>query len=99
MVQRVSALYMLLFLLFALARFAVDRPEDYAAWRAWIGAGGMRIAAMVFCAALIAHAWVGMRDVVMDYVGPLPLRLAVLACLALALAGLLLWLLLILASA
>ena len=99
LVQRVSALYMLLFLVFALARFAVDPPRDYVSWHAWIGAGGMRIATLVFSAALVAHAWVGLRDVAMDYVHPLPIRLTVLGCAALALLALALWLVLILATA
>jgi succinate dehydrogenase / fumarate reductase membrane anchor subunit len=90
---------MLLFMLFAVARFAADPPRDYASWRASIGSGGMRMAALAFSVALVAHAWVGLRDVIMDYVHPLPLRLFALAGVALALLALATWLAVILASA
>ena len=33
------------------------------------------------------HAWVGLRDVTLDYVNPLGVRIAVLALIALALLG------------
>ena len=36
----------------------------------------MRIATLLFVLALALHAWVGMRDIFMDYVQPLGLRLA-----------------------
>ena len=36
----------------------------------------MRLATWLFIATLAMHAWVGMRDILMDYVRPLGLRLA-----------------------
>ena len=42
-------------------------------------------------AALLAHAWVGVRDVVMDYVHPVALRLLVLSLLVLYFTGLGVW--------
>ena len=45
----------------------------------------------VFGAALLAHAWVGLRDVILDYVRPAALRLSLLGLLALALATLGVW--------
>jgi succinate dehydrogenase / fumarate reductase membrane anchor subunit len=86
-VQRITALYMLLFVVFVLGRLAVDAPGSYAAWRAWIASGTMRLATLVFFAALLLHAWVGLRDVVMDYVHPLPARLLALALAALGLSA------------
>lgn len=35
-VQRLSALYLLVFLLFAVARIAGEPPQSYAQWRAWV---------------------------------------------------------------
>jgi succinate dehydrogenase / fumarate reductase membrane anchor subunit len=39
------------------------------------------------------HAWVGLRDVMMDYVRPVPLRISLLALLWVTLAGLAIWVL------
>ena len=97
--QRVSAVYLLFFLMFVLARFAFDPPTDSMAWHAWLGADGMRVASTAFSAVLVAHTWVGLSDVVLDYVRPSPLRSPVLAGIALALLALLVWLLRILISA
>lgn len=98
-VQRVSAVYVLLFFLTTLVWLAAHRPVTYAQWHAWVISGGARPAMMLFFAALLVHAWVGLRDVLLDYVKPLPIRVAALAALALGLAGLGGWAAQILTSA
>lgn len=87
LVQRVSALYMLLFLVYALARWRLAHPAGYAAWKAWLLAPSTRVPLVLFFAALLLHAWVGLRDVILDYIHPVGLRLAVLALAALWLAA------------
>jgi succinate dehydrogenase / fumarate reductase membrane anchor subunit len=96
LLQRLTAVYMLLFLVIVLARFAADAPSSYEAWRSWIGAAGMRIATLLFVAAVLLHAWVGLRDVAMDYVHPPALRIGVLALVAAGLAAAGAWMALIL---
>jgi len=36
LVQRASAVYMLLFIVFFMAHFAADPPHSYHAWHAWM---------------------------------------------------------------
>jgi succinate dehydrogenase / fumarate reductase membrane anchor subunit len=91
MVQRFTAVYMLLFVVFTLLHFAFDRPHSYADWLHWIGAPFVLITTALFFAALLLHAWVGLRDVTMDYVRALPVRVSLLASLAFLLIGLGLW--------
>ena len=91
LVQRVSAVYMLLFLVFVLAHFLLDVPRSYLAWHTWIANPVVSIATFVFFAALLAHMWVGLRDVILDYVKPLAVRAGALALLALGLIGLGAW--------
>ena len=58
----------------------------------WLRSGTfVRLGTMFFVAALLYHAWVGMRDIVMDYVKPAGLRLALEALVAGALAFELIW--------
>ena len=90
-VQRFTAVYMLFFFLFALLHFAFNRPLSYGDWHEWITGRFVLIATALFFVALLLHAWIGLRDVVMDYVHPLPLRVAVLALLSFVLGGLALW--------
>jgi succinate dehydrogenase / fumarate reductase membrane anchor subunit len=49
------------------------------------------VAAAVFFAALLLHAWVGFRDVIVDYVHPLAFRLSMLALLGSGLLAIGLW--------
>jgi succinate dehydrogenase / fumarate reductase, membrane anchor subunit len=91
LVQRFTAVWMLAFLVFVLLHFALNRPASFDEWRAWVGLPVIRIGAALFFLSLFMHAWVGVRDVLIDYVKALPLRLALLAALCLALAGLALW--------
>ena len=81
LIQRVSAVYMLLFIAFFLIRFVVDPPRSYLAWSGWMTGSGIGIATCVFFAALLAHMWVGVRDVIMDYVKPAALRVSALTLL------------------
>jgi succinate dehydrogenase / fumarate reductase membrane anchor subunit len=98
-VQRLTAVYLLLFLLFALVRVAWHPPASYAQWHAWVTSGGVRPAMMLFFAALLVHTWVGLRDVLLDYVKSPSLRAAALGILAMGLAALGSWVLQILINA
>ena len=95
-VQRASALYMLLFVLFLLLSFALQPLHDFSQWHAWMGRPGTSIAFFVFFAALLGHMWVGLRDVLLDYAKPAGLRHGLLGAVALGLLGLAIWLLWIL---
>ena len=88
-VQRVSAFYMLLY------SFGLHLLHAYQQWKAWIARPGMTVAVLVFLA-LLAHIWVGLRDVLLDYAKPASLRRLLLAMVALGLLGLGVWLLSIL---
>lgn len=91
LVQRVSAVYMLLFIVFFLTHFVVEPPHSYAAWHDWMTSLRISVATAVFFAALLAHTWVGLRDVVMDYVHAVAFRVGLLALLGFGLAATGLW--------
>jgi succinate dehydrogenase / fumarate reductase membrane anchor subunit len=82
LVQRISAVYMLLFIMYLLSHFIVDPPRSHLAWRGWILSPSVSVVSFVFFAALLAHAWVGLRDVIMDYIDGVAARMFVLALLA-----------------
>ena len=91
LVQRVSAIYMLCFIVFVLFQSAFDAPRPYAAWHDWIMRPGMRVALAAFFAALLAHAWVGLRDVIMDYVHGITIRVVLLGLISVSLAAAGIW--------
>ena len=51
----------------------------------------MRIATFIFFISLFWHAWVGVRDILMDYVKPTGVRLGLQNVALLALAGYAVW--------
>jgi succinate dehydrogenase / fumarate reductase membrane anchor subunit len=91
LVQRASAVYMLLFIVFILAHFIVDPPRSYAAWHGWIMTSSVSMATAVFFAALLAHAWVGVRDVIMDYIHSVGFRVWAFALLGIGLTAMGVW--------
>lgn len=83
--QRVTAIVMVVYtLLFVIALLRMPR-FDFDHWQVLWAASWMRYATLLCVASLLYHAWVGMRNIFMDYIKPTGLRLAlhVLAILAL----------------
>ena len=87
--QRITAAIMAVYTLIVAAIVLMNQPLKYHAWQALFAQGWMRVATLLFMASLAWHAWVGVRDILMDYVKPAGLRLAleVLALLTLAAYG------------
>jgi succinate dehydrogenase / fumarate reductase membrane anchor subunit len=67
-VQRASATLLLAFALWLGTRLLIAPPDGYAAWRAFVAQPAVSVAFAMALAALVGHAWVGVRDIVLDYV-------------------------------
>lgn len=79
MLQRVTALVLLLFVAVCAAYLLVGPPLTFERWRAIATSTHGAVLIVVLFAALALHAWVGIRDVVLDYVHPPAVRLPLLA--------------------
>ncbi len=95
--QRLSALVLLAFVAAGALRLAFGKAPEFEGWQAWAASPPGAAALLLLAGAVIIHAWVGLRDVVLDYVHPAGLRLALLSTTAVGLAGLAAWTLLIVA--
>jgi succinate dehydrogenase / fumarate reductase membrane anchor subunit len=74
--QRVTAVLMTLFTLIVLAQVIFTRgPIGYDKWAGIFAAQWMKVLTFAVVAALLWHVWVGMRNVWMDYIKPVWLRL------------------------
>jgi len=74
--QRFTAALMALFTLVVLARVLfTSGPLTYDAWAGIFAAQWMKMLTFATIAGLAYHAWVGVRDVLMDYVKPVGIRL------------------------
>jgi len=87
-VQRLSALLLLAFLAGLALRLATGPSPTLVQWQAWSAQPQAAALLILVALTLIAHAWVGVRDVVLDYVRPAGWRPAVLAVAAAGLAWL-----------
>jgi succinate dehydrogenase / fumarate reductase membrane anchor subunit len=89
--QRLSALYILGFLLYGLVCWLSFPAVTYEAWRAWVAHPVVNIALALFFFALLLHMWVGGRDIAMDYLKPLPLRYIALTGFGICLLAMAFW--------
>lgn len=74
--QRITAVIMAVYTVIAVAVLLSGHPITYAVWRDLFAQGWMRVATLLFMASLAWHVWVGVRDILMDYIKPAGLRLA-----------------------
>ncbi len=90
-VQRLTAVYIAGFVLVAVGALATGAAASYGDWRALWSCTAVSVAAQLFVIALVMHAWVGVRDIAIDYLRPTGLRLVFLGLFAAFLAGCTLW--------
>ena len=74
--QRITAVLMALFTIVLLVQLIFGGPLGYERWAGIFAAQWMKVLSFVVFISLGWHAWVGMRDIWMDYVKPVALRLA-----------------------
>jgi succinate dehydrogenase / fumarate reductase, membrane anchor subunit len=89
--QRITAVIMLLYTLFFLAVLVGLPSRDYDHWKALWTLPVMRYATMIFVLALAYHAWVGVRNIFMDYVKDTGLRLILYVLVIIALVVYVVW--------
>ena len=91
LLQRLTAVVMALYTVGFAACLLMGPPATYGDWKALFSGNFVRLATMFFVAALLYHAWVGMRDIVMDYVKPTGIRLGLQSVIGAALIFQLIW--------
>ncbi|MGI9024832.1 MAG: succinate dehydrogenase, hydrophobic membrane anchor protein [Burkholderiaceae bacterium] len=73
--QRITAIVMAVYTVIVLVAFFSARNFSYDGWAGLFARPWMKVATLLMLAALAYHAWVGMRDIWMDYVKSTALRL------------------------
>ena len=74
--QRITAVIMIVYTaVFLLFLLGMSGAQDYAQWQAFFGKTWVKVFTQTTLFALLFHAWVGIRDLWMDYVKPFGLRL------------------------
>jgi succinate dehydrogenase / fumarate reductase membrane anchor subunit len=83
--QRVTAIIMALYSFLFVVLLIASPKLDYALWRQFFSPQWMKLATLLFLLSVYFHAWVGVRNIFMDYVKITGLRLALYALVIVAL--------------
>ena len=74
-IQRATAVIMAVYSTLMLAVLLIVRPGTFEAWQGLFANGVIKFLTFLFFVSLFYHAWIGIRDIWMDYVKPTGLRL------------------------
>ena len=89
--QRITGLIMALYSIILAVVLLSGQPISYAVWSDLFAQCWMRVATLLFAASLAWHAWVGVRDILMDYVKPTGVRLTLQVIVLLVIAAYVAW--------
>ncbi|HKJ21980.1 MAG TPA: succinate dehydrogenase, hydrophobic membrane anchor protein [Gammaproteobacteria bacterium] len=98
LLQRLSAVYLLAYLVYFFMHLLLSPWTGYEQWHEWMQRLPVHIATLLFFVTLLLHAWIGVRDILMDYIHPFAWRLSMLVLVGTGLVSMGLWVVLIMAS-
>jgi len=96
--QRITAVILVLYTLVLLGWLFALPELTYGSWAGMFASTWMKVLTLLALVSLIWHAWVGVRDIFMDYIKPTGLRLFLLIATIVALVGYAIWAIMILWS-
>ena len=91
LIQRLTAVVMIVYTVLVLGIALWNGGIDYPLWAQLFAHAGFKLASFLFTVALLYHAWIGMRDIFMDYVKPAGVRLVLETVSVVVLVGYLGW--------
>lgn len=91
MLQRVTGAIVGVYAIFLMVVLLLQPTLDFITWRSLFVHTWMRVPTFVCLLAVYFHAWVGVRDVLMDYVKPTTLRLCQMVTVVVALVAYTVW--------
>ena len=91
LLQRISAVVMVVYTVGFVLCVLPRLPLGFEDWRAWFTDPFVKISTLMFMLSLLLHAWVGVRDIFMDYVKPFWVRLCLQVLVILALIVYAIW--------
>lgn len=98
LLQRLTAVYIAVYSLSLIVWIVINYPVNFETWHSFFSQPIILITTIIFYLSLFVHAWVGVRDILVDYVKPSSVRFVFLTALALFLTVMTTWLLLIVIS-
>lgn len=90
-IQRISAVFIAVFFIYILFVVFMNNPLNAQDWSAWVATPYNNLFIGLFLIAMLWHAWIGIRDIILDYVPNVVGRLLVLTLVGSTLIGSGLW--------
>ncbi len=94
-IQRLTAVYMLLFIVIAFLRLSILPISSQADWLLLSSSLFFQVTFLLFIFSMLAHAWLGLKSVLLDYIHPWRLRFLLLMIVALMFLGTGIWAMLV----
>jgi succinate dehydrogenase / fumarate reductase membrane anchor subunit len=94
--QRLTALVLVVYTIVLLCALMFGPELDYGVWASLFASTWMKVLTLLALVSLSWHAWIGVRDIWMDYVKPTGLRLFLEVATIVVLAGYAWWAVIIL---
>lgn len=86
-IQRISAVYITLFVFYFVIAIIYIAPITAQSWYQWVAHPVNNLSIGLFFIATLWHAWIGIRDVILDYVFNVVVRMLALTLLAMVILG------------
>ena len=86
-IQRISAAYIAVFTIYFPVVLYLRSPLTAQSWHDWVANPLNNIALGLFLIALLWHAWIGIRDVILDYVFNVVVRMVALTLVVMVIFG------------
>lgn len=96
--QRITAIVLAVYTVVLLVSLMVQPELGYGTWAGLFASAWMKVLTLLALVSLIWHAWIGVRDIFMDYVKPTGVRLFLQVLTIVLLVGYALWAVIILWS-
>lgn len=94
--QRLTAVYLVVYTIYAIIFWTFFETLNFTNWRQWVADDLNLILLSLFYISIFVHAWVGIRDILLDYIKPFLIRLFLLFTVAVFLIGSGIWMIRIL---
>ena len=86
-IQRVTAIYIAIATLILAYCLTLNTPENFQQWHEVVSIPYVTIFLALLVISILYHAWIGIRDVILDYVKPVGLRLLISSMIIFVLLG------------
>ncbi len=85
LIQRFSGIYIALVGIAVVLIIWSEQPANYQQWAAVFSGPWMQTALSIFIVTLLFHAWIGLRDIILDYIHPIWIKMLVMTAVVLML--------------